>query len=694
MRVALAGNPNVGKTTLFNALTGRHQEVANWPGTTVDYVTGRLPTHAGEALELVDLPGTYALEAYSQEERVTRDFLLQQPHDAVIVVVDASRLERNLYLVLELLEFTPRVVVALNMMDAAARDGLQVDAKRMSELLGVAVVPTVASRSTGLKRLIAAVRQVARQPAASVPASAVPYPDEVRRELIAPLTARLATLQGLGYRPEWAALQLLQGEDDVRSAVAALPRGSEAIALSRVLLAGEEGGRLRGGAMLQAARVASVDARGRQAELTLLLADSRYDLIAAILRASSRRRLRWRRDASEDLDRLLLHPFWGYLVMAGVFSAGFWLAFVASAPLSERVDRLLVGMGGAVAAWLAQAGAPAFLRSLVLAGVFPGVGAVLSFVPYMAVFFAVYQLLQDSGYMARASLLVDRFMQLIGLHGKGFFALVSAYGCNVPAMTATRVMENPRDRLLANLVIPFIPCNARLGVMAVVTAAFFPGAAGAVAMIGLILISLATLTLVAALYRRTILPTDPAPLVLELPRYHWPSWRTVLLATWHRVWLFLSRIWWFLIWATIAIWALTYFPAGQPLDHSYAGMIGQWLTQLVGRHFGFDWRLMIAILFGFVAKETTLSTLGVLYGSGSGYLSLSHALTQAMPPLVAFTYLVVYMLYVPCLSTVVQMRRESGAWSWAALGVAVNVGVAFAVGLLIERLGELLGLAP
>ena len=694
MRIAVAGNPNVGKTTLFNALTGRRQEVANWPGTTVDYVTGRVPALAGEPLELIDLPGTYALEAYSQEERVTRNFLLHEPHDAVIVVVDASRLERNLYLALELIELTPRLVLALNMMDAAERDGLRIDAKAMSELLGVPVVPTVASRGTGLRELIAAARVAAHRRDLPVAAAAVPYPEEVRRDLIAPIAARLSALPGLRHPPGWTALQLLQGERDIAAALAVLPQGKSALALARDLLAGWGEPRRADGTAPAVALAEQPDVAGHQEELGLVLADSRYDFIAKILKASVRRRLRWRRDPTERLDGLLLHPFLGYLFMGAIFALGFWLAFVASAPLSGHIDRLLVAMGGATARWLAGAGAPAFLRSLLLSGIFPGVGAVLSFVPYMAVFFAVYEVLQDSGYMARASLLVDRFMQLIGLHGKGFFALVSAYGCNVPALTATRVMENPRDRLLANLVIPFIPCNARLGVMAVMTAAFFPGAAGALAMIGLIALSLLVLTLVTALYRHTLLPSEPAPLVLELPRYHWPSWRTVALAVWHRVWLFLSRIWWFLIWATIAIWALTYFPLGQPIDHSYAALLGRWLTGLAGRHFGFDWRLMIAILFGFVAKETTLSTLGVLYGSGSGYVSLAHALTHALTPLVAFTYLVVYMLYVPCLSTVVQMRRESGAWSWAALGAGVNVAVAFGAGFLVERIGIWLGFAP
>ncbi len=687
MRIALAGNPNVGKTTLFNALTGRHQEVANWPGTTVDYATGRM-ADSHEVIDVIDLPGTYSLTAYSQEERVALRFLLRERPDVVIVVADATNLERNLYLVLELIEFTPKVVVALNMMDAAKRQGLRVDVQRLRQLLGVPVVPTIAARSFGLSSLIKEAKRVAAGPA-EAPEPPVVYPGWLCQGLVAPLTARVAALPEVGHHAaKWLALQLVQGDEEVFRYVAQLPGGGEVARLAGPSAAAAAGGRV-------ATFARPADGNGvdpgppRPQEIALIVADARYTFIAEVLRAVARRPP-WRRDQTERLDGLFLHPLLGYAIMGAVFASGFWLAFVASAPLSARVDRALVAAGGATAAATSSLGLPVAVRSLVAQGIFPGVGAVLSFVPYMAVFFVVYQFLQDTGYMARASVLVDRFMERIGLHGKGFFALVSAYGCNVPALSATRVMENPRDRLLANLVIPFIPCNARLGVMAVMTAAFFPGPGGALAMIGLLLISVATLTSVTWLYRRTILPTDPAPLVLELPQYHWPSLRNVLFATWHRVWLFLSRIWWYLIWATLAIWALTYFPVGAPLAQSWAGRLGHALA-IFGGHYGFDWRLMVAILFGFVAKETTLSTLGVLFGAGQGYLSLSHALTSAMTPLVAFTYLVVYMLYVPCLSTVVQMRRESGGWGWAGLGVAVNVLVAFAVGLIVERVGVLLG---
>ncbi|MBX5437454.1 MAG: ferrous iron transport protein B [Alicyclobacillaceae bacterium] len=688
MRIALVGNPNVGKTTLFNALTGAHQEVANWPGTTVEFVIGKV---RGEDVELVDLPGTYTLTAYARDEQVTRQFLLHEPYDAVIVVVNAASLERNLFLVLEVMELTPKVVVALNMMDVAHELGISIDVGALAGRLQIPVVPTVASKWQGLAELVAQTMRVAREEVVPLHHWPVPYPEQLRRWL-EPLAAELAGAgAGLRHRPEWMALRLLQGDDEVIRAVRVLPQGHTAVGLALSCCAQHAGFQVEvgGPAVALDARVLE-SIRTQQAELEVAIADAKYQHIAALLEGCVRRLLRRTKTFTERMDQVCLHRFWGYPLMAAVFFVAFWVSFVASAPLSDDVGNLMGWLGQAAAVGLGHLGAPHWLQDLVVDGVFAGVGAVLSFVPYMAIFFAIYQILQDSGYMARASVLVDRLMQLIGLHGKGFFALVSAYGCNVPAMAATRVMENHRDRLMANLVIPFIPCNARLGVMAVMTAAFFPGTRGAFVMMALTLISLGVVAGAATVYRKTVLPTDPAPLLIELPNYHVPSLRNIAFPTWHRVWMFISRIWVFLLWATILTWALTYFPAGQPVSHSLAARIGH-LLEPVGQWYGFDWRLMIAIVFGFVAKETTLSTLGVLYGAGTNG-SLTHLLTQSMTPLVAFTYLVVYMLYVPCLSTVIQMRRESGSAKWTAVGIAVNVAVAFGLGLLLERLAWLFGI--
>ncbi|MCL6625196.1 ferrous iron transport protein B [Alicyclobacillus shizuokensis] len=722
MRVALVGNPNVGKTTLFNALTGAHQEVANWPGTTVEYIIGKVRSGAvGDLIELVDLPGTYALTAYARDELVTRNFLLYEPYDAVIVVVNAASLERNLFLALEVLELTPRVVVALNMVDVAEDQGITVDAAALSRRLGVPVVPTVAARGVGLTELVAWMERIGGREVVPINTWVVPYSEELR-EVLDPLASQLAAAvpgpgiapgagdsrargltvspvvagaqpaAGVGrFRPEWMALRLLQGDEEVTREVRVIPQGQAAVQLALSCCAQQAGVQVELGNQALALEPAVLERlRAQHEEFEMRIADAKYNHIANLLADCVRRDPLAKQTFSERLDKVLLHRFWGYPAMAVVFFAAFWLSFVASAPLSDWVGNGMGWLGQLVAKGLAAVGAPAYVQSLTVDGVFAGVGAVLSFVPYMAIFFAIYQLLQDSGYMARASVLVDRLMQGIGLHGKGFFALVSAYGCNVPAMAATRVMENHRDRLLANLVIPFIPCNARLGVMAVMTAAFFPGTRGAFVMMALILISLGVVAGSAMLYRRTVLPTDPAPLLIELPSYHVPSVRNILIPTWHRVWMFISRIWMFLIWATLLTWALTYFPMGAPVGQSYAAQVGHWLES-VGRWYGFDWRLMIAILFGFVAKETTLSTLGVLYGAGTDG-SLGHLLTQAMTPLVAFTYLVVYMLYVPCLSTVIQMRRESGSWRWTAAGIIVNVAVAFGLGLLLERVGMVFGL--
>jgi len=665
MRVALVGNPNVGKTTLFNALTGAHRDVANWPGTTVGLATG-MARRAGLPAEIVDLPGTYAIGASSEEERVTRDFVLREPWDAIVAVVDASRLERGLYLVLELLSLTPRVVVALSMADVARRAGLRIDAVALGRALGVEVVPAPGTRGQGLGALLEAARDAARRTAGAPPAD---LPQPLARDVLLPLADRLRALgPDLPYPALWAAQAMAGGDHDVLRTVRGLPGGAGIAAFAQEL-----------GRAWVAQAGAGVGDAGWQEEAALTLADHRYARVAALIAACVRGTAGHRRRLQARLDDLFLHPVLGYALMGAIFGAAFWLTFSASAPATAYIGQAIAALGRAGPGFLRAIGAPPLLRGLLLDGVLPGVGAVVAFAPYLAAFFLVYGILQDSGYLARASLLADRFLQAIGLHGKGFFALVSAYGCNVPALSATRAIESPRERLLLNLVIPFIPCSARLGTMALITAAFFPGPTGAAVMVGLVAISGVTLAGVTALYRLTCLRAEAAPLVFELPDYRWPAAGPLLGAAFHRVWGFLSRVALYLLWASALIWALLHLPVGAAPDATWAARLGRALGWAVGRHLGLDGRLMLALLFGFAAKETTLSSLGVLFGAGG--TALGRQLALALTPRAAFTFLVVYMLYVPCIATLVQMRRESGGWTYAALGAGVQVAVALAVGL-------------
>lgn len=688
MRLALVGNPNVGKTTLFNALTKTHQQVANWPGTTVEVANGRFQWH-GREITVTDLPGTYGLSAYAEDERVARNFLLSQQPDVVVIVVDASALERNLYLVLETMELFPASLVALTKVDLAQSAGSVIDTEKLAQLLHHPVVPILPRQEQGLDALLATACEIAEGKSSLQPLT-LTYPQEVA-EAVEALQPQLAAVVAED-EAHWMALRLLSGDPDVLQRIEAIPSASRIVqtvasccGASGMAFATQESTALDPAALL--APLAE-----QQAEYELAIADHKYEVAHRLAEACTQARATIRRRSiTERLDAIFLHPIYGYLCLAVIFFAVFWISFEASAPLSDGLANSFTWLGQRTAEGLRWLAAPQWAQSLVIDGIFAGIGGVLSFVPYMALFFAAMTLLETTGYMARASLLADRFMQAIGLHGKSLFPLVSAFGCNVPALTATRTMENKRDRLVTNLVIPFIPCNARLGVMAVVSGAFFHGGTAGIVMLGLICISLAVVAGATLFYRKTVLRQESAPLLLELSPYTLPSWRDIALPTGQRVLGFVSRIWKFLLGATIVVWALTYFPIGAAPQDSLAGTLGGFLAGF-GQWFGFDWRLMVAILFGFVAKETTLATLGVVYGMSEGP-GLTQALTASMTPLVAFTFLVVYMLYVPCLSTVVQMHRETNSWKWTAIGILFNIVVAFTIGFVVEHIGLLLGFA-
>lgn len=663
--IALAGNPNVGKSTLFNLLTASHQQVGNWAGKTVEQQSGLYRHRDGRTYNIVDLPGTYSLTAYSQEEMVARDFLLQQQPDAVVVLVDATNLERNLYLVLQVAELTDNVVIALNMVDLAASQGMAIDSEKLSQLLGIPVVPIAAARGQNIAALTDIMAQVA-DGAYPVKPQRVPYGPEVE--------AWLGRFQAvfttpLPYPLRWLGLKALEGDREVLD----LLRRCAPAALK------------------------TLPVQSAAQDFELAIADAKYQFIATVVQACTRRVRETGESLTEKIDRVVLHRIWGLPLMLLLFGVMAWLIFTISKPISNLISDGFALLSVAVARGLSSLGAPDLFISMVNDGVIKGVGAVLAFFPQMVIFFFFYSLLQDSGYISRAAFLVDRLMKALGLHGKTFLSLIMGYSCNVCGIMATRTLADPKDRLVAILVNPLIPCSARLGVMVFIAAAFYASTAASLVLLSLLVLSMLLVVLAGFLFRRFLFSGEVAPFVMEMPLYHVPHWRNVLIPTYERAAGFIARVRNIIIISAVVIWVLSTFPAGSTMETSYIGQLGTWLEP-VGRLMGLDWRMMVGLLLGFVAKETTLTTLGIIYGAdaadeNAGRQHLADQLASAISPLAAYAFLAVYMLYIPCLSTLATIYKETGSLKWTLFGVVYNLLLALVVGVVIYQTGLLLGMA-
>ncbi|UCC67741.1 MAG: ferrous iron transport protein B, partial [Armatimonadota bacterium] len=637
-------------------LTGLHQHVGNWPCKTVERKQGtcRLADHV---LECVDLPGTYSLTAHSAEEVIARDYVLQEKPDVVVVIVDASNIERNFYLVAQMLELTDRVVVALNMMDLAGVKGYRIFPHKLEEALGVPVIPMVARRAQGCQELLQAIVEVGTGRRATSPR---PIQYGRAQPTLAALREILAGEQPGGYPTGWIALKMLEGDEEVeRLEQRALPEETRD-RLHRLLLEHEHG--------------------------PAMVADARYAWIEDVLRAGMARPAGSVITFTDRIDHIVTHRFLGLPILLGIFVAVFWLTFKVSTPLSHMLDAGFAGLGE----WIgdALAGGPAWLTSLLAEGVIPGVGGVLTFLPIILVFFLFLGVLEDSGYMARAAFVMDRIMHAMGLHGKAFLSLLVAYGCNVPGIMATRILETERDRLLAILVNPLIPCAARIGVAAFFVGAFFPPALRTPVMASLYALSLALVILAGFLLRRTVLPGEESPFMMELPLYRSPSLRNLAMFTGWRLLAFMKKAGTVILAISVLVWLLSSFPAGADLPQTYLGRLGFWLEP-AGKLLGLDWRMSVALVTGFAAKETSLATLGVLYHAEGD--SLAQALRHGITPLVALVFVVVQLLYVPCLATVAVMRSETNSWKWTALGVIYPLALAAGLGLLVFEAGTALG---
>ena len=656
--VALAGQPNVGKSTVFNLLTGLSQHVGNWPGKTVERKEGTV-THNGTVYRLVDLPGTYSLTANSAEEVIAREFIIQEQPDVVVALVDAAMLERSLYLVAELVSLPTPVVVALNMMDVAQQEGFRIEPEVLQAALGVPVVPMVATKSVGARELMKTVERMAR---GEIPYT--PKPPRIRadhREVLEEVERLIAGCAPDPYPQEWVALKLLEGDREITR-------------MMRECLSPECWEQVH-------------DVLRAHDDALVAVASGRYEWIGRMVRAAVTRPRVGRISLTERLDRWAAHPLWGLLILGGILGLIFWLTYAIGAPLQDLLDTYVVGgLADLVGSLLANA--PLWLQGLVVDGIIGGVGAVLTFLPILVIFFAVMGILEDMGYMARAAYVMDGFMHLMGLHGKSFLPLFLGFGCSVPAVLGARVIESRRARLLTILLAPLIPCTARMAVVAFLAPAFFGSAATLVSW-GMILLALVVLALSGVLINKTIFKGQRAAFIMELPLYHLPNWRTIGLLVWQRNLSFMKKAGTLILVVSVVVWALSVLPGGE-VDSSYLAAVGRFLEP-VGRLMGFDWRLMVALLTSFIAKENSIATLGVLFGASEG-TGLAETLATIFPASTALAFLTVQMLFIPCVATMAVIKQETGSWRWTLFSLAFLLVVSWAVGVAVFWLARLLGL--
>jgi len=657
IRIALAGQPNVGKSTVFNLLTGLDQHVGNWPGKTVEQKAGTCQ-YEDWTFDVIDLPGTYSLSANSPEELIAREYIIKEKPDVVVAIVNATTLERSLYLVAELLPLPVPVVVGLNMVDVAEQHGLKIETHVLEAALGVPVVPMIATKGQGIRELLARIQEIACDGAKYTPNAPDIRADH--KDILERIEVLISDHVPTGYPPTWVALKILEGDEQITE-------------MMRVHLPQEAWDEIYG--IIK-----------QHEDACVAVASGRYAWIARMIRAAIVKPKAGPIILTDRLDRWATHPLWGLLILAGILGLTFWLTYAIGSPLQELMDIYLVGTLSDLATQ-ALATAPNWITGLVIDGIIGGVGGVLTFFPILLIFFAVLGILEDVGYMARAAYVMDRFMHLMGLHGKSFLPLFLGFGCNVPSVMGARVIESERGRLLTILVAPLVPCAARMGVVAFLAPAFFD--APTIISWGLLTINLTVLVASGLLIHKVILRGEHVAFIMELPLYHLPNWRTIAISVWQRLLSFLHKAGTIILAVSIIIWALSTLPSGD-IENSLMATLGR-LLEPIGRLMGLDWRMMVALLTSFIAKENAVATLSVLFGTGGNGASLATILRTTLTPAAALAFLVMQMLFIPCVATVGAIRQETMSWRWTIFSVVFLLLVSLTGGVLTYQIASLLG---
>ncbi|EJT6170894.1 ferrous iron transport protein B [Clostridium perfringens] len=666
LTIALAGNPNCGKTSLFNLLTKSRQHIGNWPGVTVEKKEGTLK-FKGESYKVIDLPGTYSLGAYSEDEIVARNYILKDKPDVVINVVDATNLERNLYLTTQLIEMGANVVIALNMIDQAEALNIEIDTNKLSKRLGVPIIKTSAFKNRGLEELIETSIHLKK----NEKLININYGEDIEDE-IKTISSLLETYKNkLEFPVNWTALKLLENDEYIKDKIKQLNAPSIFNKL-------EESNK-------------TIEKNiGFEADMSIV--DKRYSFISSITEDVIKKPSEKQVTTTEKIDKIVTNKYLGIPIFALIMYCLYELTFIIGAGIQEWFGDLIAKAGVIVSEWFSNMGAPELLVGFIDKGLFGGVGAVLSFLPLIMVMYFLLGLLEDSGYMARAAYVMDRLMRGLGLHGKTFVSMIVSVGCNVPGIMSTRTLENKKDRMIAILINPFISCGARMPIYAVFVEAFFPTHQG------LVLFSLYVLGIIVALisgkiFSKTLFKGESSYFVMELPAYRMPSIKNVFLLMWEKAGAFFKKAGMIIFPMMIVLWALSVLPLGvEPnSEHSILGMIGSFVAPLfVLAGYG-TWQAGVSLITGILAKESVVATMGMVYAGVEEGEALINVIQQVFTPLSAVSFLVMTLLYTPCLAALGAIKRETNSMKWTIFSAVYTFVIALVLSTLVYQVGLLLG---
>lgn len=665
MEVALIGNPNTGKTSLFNNLTGSYEYVGNWSGVTVEKKVGVFKNNVGR---LIDLPGVYTLNPLSKDEGVVTSFFLHEPVDRLLNILDASQLERNLHLTLQLLEFEKPTLIGLNMMDVAKNRGIHIDFHKLSGFLGVPVVPVVARTGKGCDHLV---EVISTESIESKRKGLVYYGKEIE-EAILELSGEIAGKSDFSSR--WLAVQWFEGNKYVKKYLASL---ADIQKLDRIY------------SILETKLIQN----GKAKSLSSFIYLKRKEVIEKILSESITKKGTIV-PLTEKIDAIVTNRIWGMPIFLLLMYVMFMLTFDwLGTPLSDALDAFITGPVTSVFdKLLILVDASGFIRALILQGLVAGVGGVLVFVPQIFILFFFISLLEDSGYMARVALVMDRVMESVGLNGKAFIPMMIGFGCNVPGIMAARTIETPRERLVTILLTPLMSCSARLPVYALFVGGFFAGHK-ALIVLSLYVLGILVALILAKIFSSTIFKSETSLFVIELPPYRLPQFQSLWRSTWDKGKGFVRKAGTFIFAGSVFIWLLSYAgPNGLrvDMDHSFLALIGNVLAPIF-KPVGFGtWQAAASLITGFLAKESIISTMNIIYFVPKGS-SLTGLLSSYYTPLAAYSFMVFILLYIPCLATTATIYKETGSKKWTAFAICYALLIAYFLSFVIYHGGKLLG---